>query len=154
MQELLLEVKKREVVGKAVKRLREQGLVPAVIHDHGQASVHVMGEYLEMAKIYHAAGKHHPINLKAEGKQYIALIKSVDFDPKKHQMPYRLLTTPLVVTPTTQPMTPPKAKRVLSQPPKASPQLLKTKKTSLRSSLTLGTRPIDVTTVGRRFLFV
>ena len=48
MEEVLLEVKKREVTGKAVKRLRDEGVVPAVIHDHGKESIHVQGNYLEV----------------------------------------------------------------------------------------------------------
>jgi len=86
MEEVMLDLEKRDVIGKAVKHLRKDGLVPAVIHDHGKASVHVMGQYLAVAKAYKQAGKHHPVNLKAGGEQYTALIKSVDVDPKKHQI--------------------------------------------------------------------
>jgi large subunit ribosomal protein L25 len=84
MEEVMLEVKKREVVGKAVKRLRKEGLVPAVIHDHGKESVHVEGVYLDVLKAYQKAGKHHPVNLTAGDHKYTVLIKSVDIDPRKH----------------------------------------------------------------------
>lgn len=84
MDQITLELDKREVVGKAVKKLRAQGLVPAVIHDHGKESVHVSGTYAAMIKAYQAAGKHHPVSLKADGHSYTALIKSADFDPQKH----------------------------------------------------------------------
>jgi len=84
MEEVSLEVKKREVTGKAVKHLRKDGLLPAVIHDHGKDSVHVQGNYLEILKAYQKAGKHHPVNLKAGDKTYTALIKTAEFDPKKH----------------------------------------------------------------------
>ncbi len=86
MQEILLELEKRDVTGKAVKHLRAQGIVPAVIHDHGKESVHVSGEYGPLLKAYMAAGKHHPIQLKAAGKQYTALIKFAEFSPKKHEL--------------------------------------------------------------------
>jgi len=86
VQELQLQLKHRDVTGKAVKHLRKEGLVPAVIHDHGKASVVVMGDYMEMVKAYHQAGKHHPVNLKTDKHQYMALIKNVDFDPKKHAL--------------------------------------------------------------------
>ena len=84
MQDITLDLEKREITGKAVKRLRDQGLVPAVIHDHGKESVHVTATYIDMLKVYQTAGKHHPVSLKAGGVQYTALIKAVDFDPKKH----------------------------------------------------------------------
>jgi large subunit ribosomal protein L25 len=86
MDELAIVLEKRDVTGKAVKRLREQGLVPAVIHDHGKESIIVMGNYMDLTKAYHKAGKHHPVSLKADGKSYMALIKKVDFSPKKHEM--------------------------------------------------------------------
>lgn len=86
MEEVVLQLERREVTGKAVKRLRKDGVVPAVIHDHGKDSVHVQGNYLEMHKAFQKAGKHHPVSLKAGGKQYTALIKTADFDPRKHQL--------------------------------------------------------------------
>ncbi len=86
MEDILLEVKKREVTGKAVKHLRKEGVIPAVIHDHGKASVHVEGNYLEVLKAYQKAGKHHPVNLKADGHNYTVLIRDVDIDPRKHQL--------------------------------------------------------------------
>lgn len=86
MEDIVIELEKREVTGKAVKRLRQEGLVPAVIHDHGKDSIVVTGEYLPMVKAYQKAGKHHPVNLTAGGKKYMAIIKTVDFDPKKHEL--------------------------------------------------------------------
>ncbi|HTH72479.1 MAG TPA: 50S ribosomal protein L25 [Candidatus Pristimantibacillus sp.] len=86
MEEVLLEVQKRDVTGKAVKHLRRAGLVPAVIHDHGKESIHVEGEYLAMLKAYQKAGKHHPISLKAGGQNYTVLVRDIDVDPRKHQL--------------------------------------------------------------------
>lgn len=86
MEEVMLEVKKREVLGKAVKRLRKEGLVPAVIHDHGKESIHVEGQYLEVLKAYQQAGKHHPVNLSAGDHKYTVLIKHVDIDPRRHEL--------------------------------------------------------------------
>lgn len=86
MEEVILEVTKRKVTGKAVKQLRRQGLVPAVIHDHGKESVHVEGKYLEVLKAYQQAGKHHPVSLKAGDQHYIVLIRDIDIDPRKHQL--------------------------------------------------------------------
>jgi large subunit ribosomal protein L25 len=86
MEEITLELEKREIMGKAVKHLRADGQVPAVIHDHGKPSIIVSGPYLEMLKAYQKAGRHHPVSVKAGGKHYMALIKSAEFDPKKHQL--------------------------------------------------------------------
>lgn len=85
-EEIALALKEREVLGKKVKQLRRDGMVPAVIHDHGKTSMVVMAPVLDMTKVYQAAGKHHPVNLKLGNKTHLAIIKDVDFDPKKHQV--------------------------------------------------------------------
>jgi large subunit ribosomal protein L25 len=81
-----LSVQPREVTGKAVKHLRNSGTIPAVIHDHGKESLHIQADQLALEKVWQRAGKHHPVELKAGDKQFTALIKSADFDPKKHQL--------------------------------------------------------------------
>lgn len=86
MQNISLKVQERTVTGKAVKGLRRDGQVPAVIHDHGKDSVVVMVPYVDILKAYEQAGKHHPLNLQLGDKKYMALIKDADFDPKKHQL--------------------------------------------------------------------
>lgn len=86
MQEVTLELKKRDVLGKAVKNIRKAGYVPAVIHDHGKASVVVQAEYQAVFSAYQAAGRHHPVKLSADGKNYTAIIKSVTFDPRYNAM--------------------------------------------------------------------
>ncbi len=85
-EDINLTLETREVLGKAVKHLRREGQVPAVIHDHGKASLHVMAPYLPMLKAYQNAGKHHPVSLKVGKLEHLALIKDVDFDPKKHEL--------------------------------------------------------------------
>lgn len=45
-----------------------------------------MGDFLKLTKVYSQAGKHHPVELKIGDKQKLALIKDVDFDPRKHQL--------------------------------------------------------------------
>jgi|EndMetStandDraft_2_1072991.scaffolds.fasta_scaffold62335_2 large subunit ribosomal protein L25 len=84
MEQISVSLEKRDITGKSVKQLRQKGMVPAVIHDHGKPSIVVMGEYLPLAKAYRQAGKHHPVSITADGKQYMAIIKKAEFDPKKH----------------------------------------------------------------------
>ena len=84
--DIILELTERNVLGKGVKQLRRDGLVPAVIHDHGKPSTHVMAGYITMHKAYQQAGKHHPIRLKAGDKTFTALIKTATFDPKKRTL--------------------------------------------------------------------
>lgn len=83
---ITLELAARETLGKGVKQLRRDGLVPAVIHDHGKASVHVQADYQSIFKAYQLAGKHHPVQVTAGGKKYTTIIKSVTFDPHYNAM--------------------------------------------------------------------
>lgn len=79
-------LEKREVLGKGLGKIRREGNVPAVIHDHGKESLHVMAPYTDLLKVFNAAGKHHPVNLTVGSKKYMALIKDVDFEPRKHMI--------------------------------------------------------------------
>ncbi len=81
-----LELETRTVMGKAVKHLRSNGQIPAVIHDHGKPSLHVQGNSVAMLKVWRQAGKHHPVELKTGDQSFVALIKDAEFDPRKHQL--------------------------------------------------------------------
>lgn len=81
-----LQLEAREVTGKAVKHLRKVGKLPAVIHDHGKASLIVQGDAVEMLKAYKLAGKHHPIELTAGSKHFTAMIKVAEFEPRKNSL--------------------------------------------------------------------
>jgi large subunit ribosomal protein L25 len=84
--QIILSVDTRDTLGKGVKQLRHDGLVPGVIHDHGKASVHIQAEYNAMYKAFLHAGKHHPVELNASGKKYTTIIKDVTFDPRLNSM--------------------------------------------------------------------
>lgn len=81
-----VKLQQRTVVGKGLNQLRHDGVVPAVIHNHGAESVHVMGPEMQLVKIYQAAGKHHPLNLEVGDDKYLALIKDAHFDPVKRRL--------------------------------------------------------------------
>lgn len=81
-----IKLSQREVLGKGLNHLRRDGTVPAVIHNHGQPSIHVMGPALELTRVYHIAGKHHPLNLEVGNDKYLALIKDAQFNPVRHSL--------------------------------------------------------------------
>lgn len=83
---IVVELQKREIVRKGLAGLRASGQVPAVVHNHGKESIHVTGDFIKLAKAYSQAGKHHPVELSIDGKPHLALIKDVDFEPRKHQI--------------------------------------------------------------------
>lgn len=81
-----LELEDRTVTGKAVKHLRSAGTIPAVIHDHGKPSMHVQANGVALLKVWRQAGKHHPVELKAGDKSFVALIKDAEFEPRKQRL--------------------------------------------------------------------
>src|SRR4051794_41075610 len=81
-----LKLNKREVAGKGLQSLRRQGIIPAVIHNHGKDSVLVMGKEMDLNSIYKEAGKHHPLNLEVGDQKFLALIKDAHYHPAKRKL--------------------------------------------------------------------
>ncbi len=81
-----LTLESRTIIGKQVRKLRREGIVPAVIHDHGKDSVLVQAELSVLRKVIQQAGKHHPVKLNAAGKKYTAMIKTIEVEPEKQQL--------------------------------------------------------------------
>lgn len=84
--DISLALQDRQVLGKGLSALRKQGWIPGIIHDHGQPSQPVMGEYQTIAKVYANAGKHHPVELRIGKTKNTAIIKEVIYDPVKHTL--------------------------------------------------------------------
>ncbi len=81
-----IELLKREIFGKKVKNLRKEGLIPAVLHNHGKESLHVAVNNAEMAKAYAIAGKSQAVDLKLDGKEHVAIIRDIDYEPARTDM--------------------------------------------------------------------
>lgn len=79
-----LTVKKREIIGKKVKRLYREGQIVGNVYGRGQQSVPVLGEYEMVRKVAEEAGKNHAIELKIDGENdHLVLIKNVYREPNK-----------------------------------------------------------------------
>ena len=77
-EKITLSVNKREIVGKKVKELRAQGLVPGVIYGAKIEPIMVQIELLTLVKVIKAAGTHTPIEIAIEGgEKHIVIIKEV-----------------------------------------------------------------------------
>jgi large subunit ribosomal protein L25 len=85
-EKVQLSVENREVTGKKVAHLRDDGYVPAVIYGHDFPAQAVMAEAVPMAKAVHKAGKHQPIELQIGSKKRLVMIKMVDVDPVKRSL--------------------------------------------------------------------
>lgn len=83
MSEDKLSLAKRELTGKKVKGLREQGLIPSVVFGGGNDPILTQSPYNETEKVLLNAGHHSPIDLDIDGKKQMALVKVVHLDPVK-----------------------------------------------------------------------
>jgi len=75
-----LQVQKREVLGRSVKALREQGLIPAELYGKGLENIHVSIPAKEFKKAYKFAGENTVVTVLLDGKTYPVLIHDVSND--------------------------------------------------------------------------
>jgi len=85
-QDITLSLEERKQVRKGLNKLKDAGLIPAVIHNPGKDSIIVSAPFKEAVKVYHQAGKHHPVNVKVGTQTYLTIIKDADFETKKHTL--------------------------------------------------------------------
>lgn len=78
---ITLTAHKRDLAGEKPNALRAAGQLPAVIHDHGKDSVHIVVDTKELSKVYAVAGRHHPVTVSVDGKNLTTIIKEVTYKP-------------------------------------------------------------------------
>jgi len=78
-----LEAQPRTVIGKQVKALRREGLVPAVIYGAGGEPVSVVCAYRPLEIVLKKAGGTHLINVTVDGATHNALVREVQRDKIK-----------------------------------------------------------------------
>jgi len=81
-----LEAKPRTILGKKLFKLREQGLIPAVIFGQGDESKNIELNYVQFDKIYKEAGENTIVDLSVDGKLEKVLISEVHYDPVKNRL--------------------------------------------------------------------
>lgn len=81
---MTLTAEKREVTGKKVKSIRQDGLVPAVIYEKGKESINLHIPYMPLYKAYNVVGMGQPIEITIGNKKYLTMIKDVHMDPVRH----------------------------------------------------------------------
>jgi large subunit ribosomal protein L25 len=93
-EKISLDLSPRTVSGKKVSGLRKEGQIPGVVYGHGiDEPINVQAPALIVNKVVKQAGRHHPVYLKVDGKNRIAMIKNIDFDPVKHRVRHIALHT-------------------------------------------------------------
>jgi large subunit ribosomal protein L25 len=78
---ITLKVQVRDIVGKKVKKMRTQDLIPAVMYGHKIASQNLMVNSLDFKRVYSKAGESALVELDSEGKKINVLIHDTQTDP-------------------------------------------------------------------------
>lgn len=79
--QIVLEVAKRDLTGKKLKKLRQQGIVPAVVYGAETDPVNIQIEIGPLQKAIVEAGTHSLVALRLDSQDTNTLIKSVERDP-------------------------------------------------------------------------
>jgi large subunit ribosomal protein L25 len=77
-----LRVEKRKILGKKVKKLRREGILPANIYGRDFASTAVQVSMADFKKVFEKAHKTHLVDLLLDGKTLPVLIHNVAQDPR------------------------------------------------------------------------
>ncbi len=87
MDKINLKAQERTVLGKKVKQLRKQGIVPAHVFGNTKEVEHVQVDVKDFMAVLHQAGETGLINLRiGEEKVRPVLIRETDFDPRKGEL--------------------------------------------------------------------
>jgi large subunit ribosomal protein L25 len=86
-----LKAQRREIFGKAVRRLRAQGLIPAELYGHGIENVHLSVSAKEFLDVFKKAGENTVLDVVLEGKRLPALI----VDASRHPISGEILSVDL-----------------------------------------------------------
>jgi large subunit ribosomal protein L25 len=80
-----LKAKNRELVGKAARRLRHEGLLPAVVYGQGAKPRNLELDEREFSRVFSRAGHTQLVDLVVEsGRPNKVLIKDVQLSPRKN----------------------------------------------------------------------
>ena len=78
---LKIKAKKRELIGKKIKKLRKQGILPGVLYGPKIKNLPLEINLKDFEKTYKEAGESSLVSLEVEGKEYSALIHQIKRDP-------------------------------------------------------------------------
>jgi len=81
-----LTVQKREKLGRGVKKLRREGLVPAELYGKGLENLHLSVPLKEFRKVFKEAGENTVVQVLLDGQKHPVLIQDVSYNPVTDEM--------------------------------------------------------------------
>lgn len=82
-KKLTIELYERTEVGKKVRALRDQGVLPGVINEHGKESSNVSVALNVFESVYKEAGRTQPVEFSIGGKKHLGMVKEIEREPVK-----------------------------------------------------------------------
>ncbi len=83
MEQVVVNAAPRTVIGKQVKQLRRQGLVPGILYGYGIEPMPLQFEAKELERVVRQAGSSTLVQVVVEGKPYTAVVRDVQRDAIK-----------------------------------------------------------------------
>lgn len=81
MEQIPLSAQKRTVLGRKVKSLRKEGLIPAHIFGHKVKTEHIQVKANDFKKVFEKAGETGIINLSVDSEKHPVLVRSTQVHP-------------------------------------------------------------------------
>src|SRR3990170_1976031 len=81
MEQVSLSAQKRTVLGRKVKTLRREGIIPAHVFGHKVKTIHVQVKAGEFDKVFEKTGETGIIDLAVDGQKRPVLVKNVQIHP-------------------------------------------------------------------------
>jgi len=81
MEEIIFEANRREVIGKEVKKLRRDGMLPAVVYGHNIDPISISLDYREASKTLDAISPSALVVVDIEGEKHYTLVRDKQRNP-------------------------------------------------------------------------
>ncbi len=85
MEQIPLAAQKRTILGRKVKKLRSEGLIPAHIFGHKVKTIHVQVKSTEFGKVFEKSGETGLLELSVDGEKRPVLVRNVQVHPVSDQ---------------------------------------------------------------------
>ena len=82
-KKITIDLNERTEVGKKVQALREEGILPGVINEHGKESSNVSVALNVFEGVYREAGRTQPVEFSVDGKKHLGMVKEIEREPVK-----------------------------------------------------------------------
>ncbi len=85
MEQVPLTAEKRSVLGRKVKTLRREGVIPAHVFGHKVTTIHVQVKNSEFSKVFEKVGETGIVDLAVDGQKRPVLVRNVQLHPVTSQ---------------------------------------------------------------------